>query len=102
MSGLAGPRSLCTTRCGTLELIGRVRSVFVDPGGRALASGLIEPRKEPGQGAQGGVRERGERPGVGDEVAPELFAQAPALGGDHERLDPAVAGICLAFQLSAG
>jgi len=31
MSGLAGPRSLCTTRCGTPELIGRVQSVSLTP-----------------------------------------------------------------------
>ena len=47
------------------------------------------------------MAECGERSGVGNEVAPELVAQALPFGGKDEGFDAAVGGVGLAFERSA-
>ncbi len=70
------------------------------PGAVAAGRG-IELGEDPGQAAQVGLAERGERSRVADEVAPELVAQALAFAGEHQGFDAAVGRVGLAFERAA-
>jgi EmrB/QacA subfamily drug resistance transporter len=100
--------SLAFTAIAVIPALGLPRQIKEQPGvagepsGDALLSGrLVELGEEPGQGPQVVFAEWGERSGVGDEVVPELVAQAVAFRGEDEGFDAAVSGVGLALERAA-